>query len=498
VFEIPTVAELAASIERALRVGQGLDDAPITCAPRQADLPLSFAQQRLWMLDQLAEGRPVNTVPLAVRLTGPLDVAALGRSLNEVIRRHEILRTGFGSPNGYPAQIISQDVTLNIPQVDLSELPASERDGQARGLIADGARWPFDLSRPPLMRVLLLRLGDEDHMVLLAMHHIISDGWSGGILVNELASLYESFSAGKPSPLAELPLQYADFACWQREQLQGEVLERHLRYWEGRLADAPTVLELPTDRPRTSLQTFRGANQSFRFSAALTESLNALSSREGVTLHMTLLAAFQTLLYRYSGQARVSVGGPISIRNQRETEGLIGCFLNTLVYHTDLSGNPSFRDLLCRVREVALGAYAHQDLPFEKLVEHLRPDRSMLHNPLFQVWFVLQNLPDAGLKAQELTLTPVEVETGTAMFDLTLTIIETDQGLSGGITYNTDLFDADTVAEMIAHFELLLEAASGHPEWKLLDIPLVRQQDRLTTADANPQEDDSTEVQFAF
>ncbi|RMF36691.1 MAG: non-ribosomal peptide synthetase, partial [Chloroflexi bacterium] len=372
---------------------EGVDLSRSLILPRKREgnaLPLSFAQQRLWFLDQLAPNTPLYNIPDAIRLRGPLDVAVLERSLNEIVRRHESLRTTFRATDGKPVQVIAPTLKLPLPLVDLSGLPKAAREAEVQRLATEEAQRPFDLSRGPLLRVTLLRLGDEEHVALLTMHHIISDGWSMRVLVQELAALYDAFSHGRPSPLPDLPIQYADFALWQREWLQGEVLEEQLAYWKQQLSGSPPVLELPTDRPRPPVQSFRGAHRPFMLPRPLSQAIKALCRREGVTPFMLLLAAFQTLLHRYTGQDDISVGTPIANRNRAEIEGLIGYFANTLVLRTDLSGDPPFRELLKRVREVALGAYAHQDLPFEMLVDALQPERDLSHTPLFQVMFVLQ------------------------------------------------------------------------------------------------------------
>ncbi|RMF30995.1 MAG: non-ribosomal peptide synthetase, partial [Chloroflexi bacterium] len=427
-FESPTIATLAERIEAALREEAGLEAPPIEPVPRDGDLPLSFAQQRLWFLDQLEPGNLLYNLPLAVRLSGRLDVEALERSLSEIVRRHEVLRTTFASVGGKPRQVIAPPKPLPLPLVDLTGLPEARREAEVQRLAQEEARRPFDLAHGPLLRVQLLKLDDEEHVVLVTMHHIVSDGWSMGVFVREIAALYAAFAAGEPSPLPELPIQYADFAAWQRKWLQGETLEKQLAYWKEQLSGSPPVLELPTDRPRPSVQTSRGASFAFALPQDLSQAIQALSQEEGVTLFMTLLAAFQTLLYRYTGQEDICVGTPIANRNRPEIEGLIGFFVNTLVLRTDLSGNPRFTELLKRVREVALGAYAHQDLPFEMLVEALQPQRDMSHSPLFQVMFVLQNVPLEALELPDLTLRPVDVDRGTATFDLTLSMAEGPEG----------------------------------------------------------------------
>ena len=347
-----------------------------------------------------------------------------------------------------------------------------------RRLAAEEFRRPFDLAHGPLLRVNLLRLGDKEHILLLTLHHIISDGWSMGILVQEMATLYEAFSHGTVPSLPELPIQYADFAEWQREWLQGEVLESQISYWKEQLGGNLPIVELPTDHPRPAVQTYRGKRKSRVLRKTLHEALKALSQREGVTLFMTLLAAFQTLLHRYTGQDDIIVGSATANRNRLEIEGLIGFFVNTLVLRTDLSGNPTFRELLKRVREVALGAYAHQDLPFDKLVEELQVPRDLSYNPLFQVMFVLQNAPMEPLQLSGLTLSPLEAETDTAKFDLTLELTEGPEGLTSSIEYNTDLFDSDTIERMVGHFQTLLQGIVANPDARLSELPLLTEPER--------------------
>ena len=364
---------------------------------RAERLPLSFAQQRLWFLDQLEPGSSFYNIPAAVRLHGVLNVAALERTLSEVVRRHEVLRTHFMAVDGEPVQVIEAAAPLQLEVLDLSALEEEAREAEVLRLAQLEASRPFDLWRGPLLRVGLLRLGKEEHVALVTMHHIVSDGWSMGVFINEVATLYAAYVRGEESPLEELPIQYADFAHWQRGWLQGEVLAAQLDYWRAELADAPTVIDLPIDKPRPPVQTYRGAYQPLQLSAALSAQLRDLSRRHGATLFMTLLAAFDLLLCRYAGQEQVLVGTPIANRNRSEIEGLIGFFVNTLVLRGDVRGNPSFSELLRRVRETALSAYAHQDLPFEKLVEELQPERDMSRSPLFQVMFVLQNAPAEAL-----------------------------------------------------------------------------------------------------
>lgn len=454
------------------------DPAHPSVIPRRqpsAVIPLSFAQQRIWILEQLLPGSCLYNESATFRLSFPLDPAALERSVNEIVRRHEIFRTTFHSVEGQPVQVITPTLTVPLLVSNLSGLPKSERETEALRLAKEDAQRPFNLERGPLLRTALMRLGEQDHFFLLTIHHIVYDGWSAGVFLLELTALYGAFSAGRPSPLPELPVQYADFAAWQRQWLQGHVLESQLAYWK-RCLENLTALQLPTDRPRPILASFRGARQLVVIPSPLEATLKAISQREGVTLYMTLLAAFQVLLHRYTGQDDIVVGSPVANRNQPELAGLIGFFVNTLVIRTDLSGDPSFREVLGRVREVTLGAYAHQDLPFEKLVEELQPERDASRNPLFQVSFQLFSalaspaLPD---------IPPVNsVETGTAKFDLRFDLIETSQGLRGYLDYSTDLFDGATIGRMVGHFQNLLEGIAANPEQRISRLPLLTEEER--------------------
>ena len=477
-FEASTITSLGEKIEAARREGLGLQAPPILPRTQNENLPLSFAQQRLWFLDQLVPDAPIYNIPLAYRVTGQLNVAALEQSLGEIVRRHEALRTTFTAVDGQPIQVIAPEIDLRLPVVDLWEIPETERDADVQRLTTQEAQQPFDLTTGPLLRVKLLRLDEAEHVLLLTMHHIISDGWSLNMLMRELTVLYEAFSTGKPASLPELPIQYADFALWQREWLSGAVLDSQLAYWKQQLGGELPVLELPTDRPRLPVQTYRGARQSFELSKDLTDALKALSRREGVTLFMTLLAAFKTLLYRYTGQEDVIVGVPIANRNRAEIEGLIGFFVNTLVLRSNLSGIPSFRELLGRVREVALGAYAHQDMPFEMLVEELQPERDMSYNPLFQVMFVLQNAPMPDWEFSGLTLSSLAVDSKTAKFDLSLSLTETEQGLIGVFGYNRDLFDEATIARTVGHLQILLEGVVADPDKRIYELPILTEAER--------------------
>ncbi|MBC1218683.1 amino acid adenylation domain-containing protein [Nostoc sp. UCD121] len=456
-----------------------------TISPRESseNLPLSFAQQRLWFLNQLEPDSPFYNISAALRLNGVLNVAALEQSFNEIIQRHEVLRTTFNVVDGEPIQVINPQQKLTIKLINLTALPAQKRETEAQQLVNKEAGQPFDLATGPLVRSTLLCLDEAEHILLFTMHHIISDGWSTDILVREVANLYECYCNGKPSLLPELPIQYADYAVWQRQWLQGEVLTTHLDYWKQQLGDSLPVLELPTDRPRPHVQSYQGAVQSFQLPKDVKVALKTLSQQEGCTLFMTLLAAFKVLLYRYTSTEDIVVGSPIANRDRSEIEGLIGFFVNTLVLRTNLSDNPTFRELLGRVREVTLGAYDHQDLPFDLLVEELKPQRDLSHTPLFQVMFVLQNAPMSAVELSGLTLQALQSESSTAKFDLTLLMEETESGIRGGLEYNTDLFDAATIARMAEHLQTILASIVANPEQQIAQLPLLttNQQHQLLT-----------------
>jgi amino acid adenylation domain-containing protein len=470
-FEHPTVAGLSERIDAALAGRPGLAPA-ITPVGRDGSLPLSFAQHRLWFLDRLQPGSPFYNVPVALEFRGSLDVVVLARSLAEVRRRHESLRTTFAPGAEEPVQVVAPPTAVPLPVVDLSGLPAVARDGEARRLVDAEAARPFDLARGPLLRALVVRLtpaGDE-HLGVLNMHHIVSDGWSTAILTREIATLYAAFREGRPSPLPELELQYADFASWQRQWLSGEVLEAQLTYWREQLAGAPPVLALPTDRPRPAVQSFRGATRSRLMPPELATGLHQFGQGEGVTLFMTLLAAGQALLGWYAEQDDVVLGTDVANRNRAETEGVIGFFINQLALRTRLTGDPDFRQLLDRVRRVTFGAYAHQDLPFDKLVEVLNPERALGHSPIFQAKLNLINVPTPDLELPDLKITSLSAARTTAQFDWILNLIENEQGLAAWVEYNTDLFEATTIDRMLGNYEKLLETVVAHPEIRLSEL----------------------------
>ncbi|HEX6904707.1 MAG TPA: amino acid adenylation domain-containing protein [Thermoanaerobaculia bacterium] len=475
IFQAPTVADLALTVEEAL-AGEGGVAPPIRPVPRDRDLPLSFAQERLWFIDQLTPGLAAYNIffPLAVR--GDLSVAVLEAALGEVARRHESLRTTFRAPAGRPVQVVTPFAGWSLPVADLSALPAAARSAEARRLAGEEAARPFDLQKGPVLRATLVRSRPDDHALLLNIHHIAADGWSTGVLVTEVAALYRAAREGTPSPLPELPVQYADFAVWQRDWLTGEVLERQLAYWRERLAGAPT-LDLPTDRPRPARGS-RGVVAPLAVPAETARGLAALARREGATLFMLLLAAYQSLLGRHAAQEDVVVGSPIANRNRREIEPLIGFFVNSLVLRGDLAGDPPFREWLAQVRRTALEAYSHQDVPFERLVEELKPDRQAGRNPLFQALFALQNAPLGRLDLPGLSLAPVEHGFATTRFDLELMLWEGEEGISGAFTANADLFDPATVRRLASHFGTLLGGLLEDPGRRLSELPWLGEAER--------------------
>ncbi|HEX2081842.1 MAG TPA: amino acid adenylation domain-containing protein, partial [Longimicrobium sp.] len=482
-FEAPTVAGVASAVEEIRRAGVPAAP-PVVPVERSGPLALSFAQERLWFLDRLEPGSPLYNVPAALRLAGELDVGALERALGEIVRRHEVLRTVFAEVDGVPVQVVKPFAGFALAVEDLSHLPDGERRAAAELRAAREAALPFDLAAGPLLRPALLRLSGDEHVLLLCMHHIVSDEWSTEVLLGELAALYAAFLAGGEPGLPDLPVQYADYAAWQREHLRGEVLEGRLDWWKARLAGAPALLELPTDHPRPAVQSFRGATIQGALPAGVRAGLEALGRGEGATLYMVVLAAFQVLLSRYSGSADVVVGSPVAGQTRREVEGLIGFFANTLVLRTDLSGDPDFREVLRRVREATLGAFEHQDVPFERLVAELQPERSMGHSPLFQVAFVLA---DAGRSATELPglrLERVYADSGTSKFDLTLSIAPQADGIHTWMTYRTDLFDRSTVERMLEHLGRVLEQVAEDADARVSRLELAGADERRTVVEA--------------
>ena len=438
----------------------------------------SFAQQRLWFLDQLEPGNPAYNDQITVALKGSLDVEALEAGLTEIARRHETLRTTFAMRGEEPRQLVSPPAPLRLIRGNLEGLPQEQRQAEALRWAAEEAEHRFDLSEGPLFRTILLRLDDHQHVLILTMHHIITDGWSKGVLFRELAALYRAFSSGQPSPLADLPIQYGDFARWQREWLREEALEIQLSYWKRKLGGDLPVFNLPTDRPRPRVQSFRGARQTLSLPREMTEALKSLGFDEGATLYMTLLAAFQILLQRQTGQDDIVVGTTITGRTHVETEGLIGFFVNLLVLRTDLSGNPRFGELLRRVRDVALEAYAHQDLPFEKLVEELRPERNLSRNPLVQVLFVMQKLPWSEVSFPGLDVTVLDPGTDIARFDLAVFVSESEGGWLVNWVYNAELFEAATIDKMCRRYERLLRSTLENRDAPLEELEMLSETEK--------------------
>lgn len=452
----------------------------------ETSFPLSFNQQRLWFLDKL-DGGSIYNLPVVLELEGTLDIACLEQALNEIVRRHAVLRTVYQEVDGLPQQVVLADRTLSLPIVDLEHLPTDGQGDAIRRLSEEEAQRPFDLTHDLMLRGQLLRQAVDKHVLLLTMHHIASDGWSVRILTRELATLYTAFAARQPSPLPELPIQYVDFAHWQREWLQGDVLENLLSHWKTQLADAPKVLELPHDRPRPAVQSYRGARYRFQLDAENTAKLNELAQKHDATLFMVLLSSFNILLSRYSGQTDIVVGTAVANRNRAEIEGLIGFFVNTLPLRTRLDDNPTFVELLGRVRHNTLAAYQHQELPFEQLVDQLQLERTLSYSPLFQVMLALQNTkssnqpPSANGKqaftpaarGASFSTAPRPFDLTFAKFDITLLLTESDAGLSGTFKYNTDLFDEATIARMVNHFKVLLNHIVERPLDPVLQLPIA-------------------------
>jgi hypothetical protein len=465
-FETPTVAGLAAALVSAQHATQGFEVPPIVPTARTARLPLSFAQQRLWFLDQLEPDNVLYNIPIALRLSGTLNVDALEQSLNEVVRRHEILRTTFCAIDDEPMQVIAPCLQLVLPLVDLTDLPDEERTAAATRLIDAEGQQPFDLRAGPLLRARLIRLEPAEHILQLNQHHMVSDGWSMGILLQELTSGYVAYASGNTPTLPPLAIQYGDYAVWQRQWLRGQVLEKQLAYWRAQLADAPPVLQLPTDRPRPERGSRSGASEPLEIGKNVTEALHELSRREGLTLFMTLLAAYLVPLCRYSGQHDVVVGTDLANRRTVETEALIGFFVNLIAVRTSLAGDPTFRQLLARVREVTLGAYAHQDVPFDKVVEELRPERTLTHSPLVQVLFVMQNTPRAVAQLPQLNVTPITISVP-SKFDMAVFVRETGEGIAGTWLYNPDIFDPSTIRRLMRMYQSVLDQVLANPEIRL-------------------------------
>ncbi|HEY2738388.1 MAG TPA: condensation domain-containing protein, partial [Thermoanaerobaculia bacterium] len=475
-FEATTLAALAAVVEAELAVAAGKPQPPaLRAVRRDGALPLSFSQRRQWFLDQLEPGNPDYNMPGSLRLALHVEPAHLESALNEILRRHEVLRTTFRTLNGEPYQVVAPEARFHLPVIDLRALPSAVGEKEALRLAREELRRPFDLAIGPLIRLRLLRLAQEQRL-LLPMHHIASDGWSMAVLQRELTALYEAYVAGRPSPLPALPIQYADYAVWQQEWLRGEVLEAQLAYWREILAGAPPRIALPFDRPRPALQTFRGARQQMSLPVGVGDKLKALSRRQGGTLFMTFLGVFCTLLQRHSGETDISVGTYTAGRNRPELEGLIGFFVNTLVLRNRLDSGEPFSALLDRLRQTTLGAFAHQDLPFEKLLEELRPERNLSHTPLFQVMLEFQNVVVPGSRL--VTAPEGRLVLGRANFDLTLWVRQVGDDLGVSVGYNRDLFDEVTIARLIGHCQELLVGVGESPSQPLAALPLLPMAER--------------------
>ena len=472
-LEVPTVAGLAAAVERAQASGSFAGAQPITPVPRDRDLPLSFAQQRMWFLERLDPGSGAYHIPLLMRVRGPLDSAALRASMQAVARRHEVLRTTYPAPDGLPVQRVHEDGGLDFTRVDLGKLPAAGREAAALDLAAADGERPFDLEAGPLLRVLVARLDATDHLVACTFHHIVADGWSRGVLVDDLTVYYRAFASGTAPRLAELPIQYADYAAWQRRSLRGETLEAELEFWRSRLAGAPPGLSLPTDRPRPAAQSFAGGRVPLRLSGALTNALRGLGRQTSVTLFMVLAAAYVALLHRYTGEDDLVFGSSVAGRDRVDLEGLIGFFVNMLALRVDCAGDPSFSGLLERVREVALDGFAHQAVPFELVVEELEPERDLSYPPIFQVVFTLQNAPVEELELPDLELSFPPTRQSAAKYDLLLDTWEDGDGLGGTLEYNADLFDHATAERLTRHFANLLESLAADPRTRLSELSML-------------------------
>ncbi|HEX5885316.1 MAG TPA: amino acid adenylation domain-containing protein, partial [Pyrinomonadaceae bacterium] len=452
------------------------EQTPVQTIPQRPEgqpAPLSFAQERLWFLHQLEPESITYNVCLALRITGRLNIPAMSQSINEVMRRHESLRTTFASPDGRPVQVILAPQNSELPFTDLSILPESQRQMVVKRLAREGYRRRFDLVAGPLFQPLLFRLAPEEHILLLRFHHIIFDQWSLDILTRDVGESYEAFEQGQASSLPEPRLQYADFAHWHRESLTDDVLVREVSYWRKQLEDSPEIMNLPTDRPRPPLMTYEGDSVEFELSESLTERLRSLTRSTGSSLFMTLLASFQMVLSRYTGQDDIVVATPVTGRNSVETEELIGFFINTLLIRTRLSGNPSLREVTERVRETVLEAQTHQDLPFEKLVEELHPERSLSHGPLFEVMFVFKSNPRTVTEVRDVTMNFVEMESGAEKFGITFVIGEGPQRLGCSLSYRTDLFDRSTIERLANHWRQLLTEMVTAPDQTLSDVELL-------------------------
>ena len=469
-FAAATVSTLAERVEAARRAGDAVSEHPLVPVSREGELALSFAQERLWFFDQIEPGSPAYNVPRALRLTGSLNLSALQQSLAAMMTRHEVLRSTFDNVKGKPALSFSEPAVPEVPVLDLSHLRAEEREARVRSFVKDETDRPFDLTRGPMLRLVVARISSDEHVLVLTLHHIVSDGWSVGIALSELIAGYNVIVTGTSPALPELPVQYVDFAAWQRELLSGQMLEKQIDFWREQLRGAPALINLPADRPRPAARSFRGDRQSLTISPEVTSRVRELARSERATLFMTLLAAFQSLLACVTSDDDIVVGSPAAGRNHPEAEKLIGYFVNTLVLRTGFKDDPGFRDVLNRVRDLSLRAFGNQDVPFEKLVDELGTQRSLAFNPLFQVWFVLQNASVERRQWHDLKAEPINIETSITRHDLQLSLWESDAGLEGALTFSTDLFDTDTVACIGEQFTALLASVAAEPDLRLSDL----------------------------
>ncbi|HEX7332126.1 MAG TPA: condensation domain-containing protein [Pyrinomonadaceae bacterium] len=484
----------------ALLKEQGIDPLQVLPIPRRRDSrsgPLSFAQQRLWLVERFTPGGGFYNIPSGMRFEGRVNVLTVEQTLNEIVRRHEILRTAIQVIDGQPLQIIETELRPDFSYVDLSTLDESVKKTVAERVIREQTQKLFDPSRGSMLRATLVALGPSDHLMVIILHHLVTDAWSNSLLISEMGQLYQSFRQGLPSALPELPVQYADYAEWQRQWEQHETLDAQLHYWTTQLAGAPRRLELPTDHPHPPFRTFRREHRAFTWPLELSTAINALGRTENVTLFMILLAAYQVLLHRYTGQGRISVGSPVANRRRSETRSLIGCFINIVVLCTDLQGNPTFRELLQRVREVTLGAYAHQDVHFEQLVKALQPERDPTHTPLVQATFTLQNVPLESPQMSGLTFRPVDVGIPAVEHDMSLIMDSRENILSGVLVYNSDLFEAGTIDRMLIHLRATLEQATSDPDIAILRIDLPGSSATAGGEQNNRQTSDEAE-EFVF
>jgi hypothetical protein len=480
-FEAPTVAGMAQVIDKTMKAKRGVLPPPIERAPRNKPLPLSFIQERIWQMAQL-EGRP-SFYNFEVRLNGALDIAALEGSLSEAVRRNEALRTTFTKIEGRPFQVVNPPQPISLPPVDLSQLPEAEREARTRQLTFEQGQEPFDLMQGPLLRLTLVRLAEDSYRLLFTIPHIICDHTSVQLLAQEVGIVYQAFSQQRPTPLPELAIQYPDFASWERKWMQGEVYETELDYWRRQLAGCSPALQLPTDRPRPPVKTYKGTQVLTSFSEELSRAVETLARRERCTVFMTLLAAFKSLLYRYTGQTDMIVGTAVAGRTNAEIEGLIGNFGTPLALRTRPSGDMTYRELLRQVREVSLEAYAHQDLPFDKLVEELKPVCDPSYSPLIQVGFVVHSAPKTAVSLSDVRMEIASAHSGRSIYDLTLRMHHTPRRLMGGFEYNTDLFEEATIQRMIEHFHTLLAGIIADPDCRLAELPLLTEAERQQSAD---------------